>query len=181
MLTPSQLEEILAIEASLEVPFFSVTDAWDLGSLLRTRLLFSPKPVIITILAPSPFPNARLLFHTVTPRHAGSVPDKVTGPDNDVWVARKTKTVLRFGVSSYYMGVKFGSMSASGMDESAFATKYGLHEQEASQYAIHGGAVPVRVKGVEGVVAVVVVSGLKQEEDHAVVVEVMQEWIKTLE
>jgi uncharacterized protein (UPF0303 family) len=29
--------------------------------------------------------------------------------------------------------------------------------------------VPLRVNGVEGVVAVVVVSGLKQEEDHMVV------------
>jgi len=95
-------------------------------------------------------------------------------PDNDVWVQRKTRTVLRFGVSSFYMGAKFG------MDEPAFAAKYGLAAEEASRYAIHGGAVPIRVKGVDGVVAVVVVSGLKQEEDHGVVVEVLQEFLRGL-
>jgi uncharacterized protein (UPF0303 family) len=45
----------------------------------------------------------------------------------------------------------------------------------AGDYAIHGGGVPIRVTGVEGVVAVVVVSGLKQDEDHAVIVEVIRE------
>jgi len=66
------------------------------------------------------------------------------------------------------MSCKFGK------DEKAFAEKFGLGER-AGEYAIHGGGVPVRVKGVEGVVAVVVVSGLKQELDHAVVVEVIKE------
>ena len=36
--------------------------------------------------------------------------------------------------------------------------------ESAGDYAIHGGGVPVRVKGVEGVVAVIVVSGLAQHE-----------------
>jgi uncharacterized protein (UPF0303 family) len=46
-----------------------------------------------------------------------------------------------------------------------------------SQYAIYGGAVPSRVRGIEGIVAVVVVSGLKQSgrEDHGVIVEVIKE------
>ena len=53
--------------------------------------------------------------------------------------------------------------------------------EKAGQYAIHGGGVPIRVRGVEGVVGVVVVSGLKQHEDHAVVVEGMLKIIKQLE
>lgn len=63
--------------------------------------------------------------------------------------------------------------------EPGFALTYGLGNQ-ASEYAIHGGGVPVRVEGVEGVVAVVVVSGLKQEEDHMVVVEGMEACIKEM-
>ena len=47
--------------------------------------------------------------------------------------------------------------------------------ERAGDYAIHGGGWPVRVKGVEGVVGVIVVSGLKQEEDHQVIVEVLGE------
>ena len=58
-------------------------------------------------------------------------------------------------------------------NEDYFAKKYMLGEN-AGTYAIHGGGVPVRVKGVEGVIAVVVVSGLKQEEDHMIVVEGLQ-------
>lgn len=61
-------------------------------------------------------------------------------------------------------------------DEAAFKAKYALGET-AGDYAIHGGGWPVRVKGVEGVVAVIVVSGLKQEEDHGIIVEVLGNWI----
>ena len=57
---------------------------------------------------------------------------------------------MRWNCSSYYMHAKFGG------DEHAFAAKFALGTQ-AGYYAINGGGVPVRVKGVEGVVAVVVV------------------------
>ena len=60
--------------------------------------------------------------------------------------------------------------------EAAFANKYALGAT-TGEYAIHGGGVPVRVKGVEGVVGVIVVSGLKQEEDHMVVIEALEEFI----
>ena len=64
-------------------------------------------------------------------------------------------------------------------DEGAFAAKYGLGKK-ASDYAIHGGAVPIFVKGVEGLVAVVVVSGLKQDQDHQVVVECILQYLGTV-
>ena len=72
------------------------------------------------------------------------------------------------------MHVKFSG------DEKAFAAKYGIGPEEASGYAIHGGAVPIRVKGVEVIVACIVVSGLKQHEDHGVVVEVLQDYLSSL-
>ena len=59
-----------------------------------------------------------------------------------------------------------------GGDEEAFKAKLGLGET-AGQYAIHGGGVPVFIKGCDGMVAVVVVSGLKQWDDHQVVIEEM--------
>jgi uncharacterized protein (UPF0303 family) len=65
-------------------------------------------------------------------------------------------------------------------DEMLFAHKYGLSPETASHYAIHGGAVPLRVHGVEFPVAAVIVSGLSQAEDHGVVVEVLQEWLSSL-
>ena len=60
-------------------------------------------------------------------------------------------------------------------NEECFAAKFGISNEKAADYAIHGGAIPIRVKGVEGIVAVVVVSGLKQDEDHGVIVEVIKE------
>lgn len=92
-----------------------------------------------------------------------------TAPDNEVWVQRKRSTVLRFGTSTWFMHCKFAG------DEEAFRLKYGMSPDKAGEYAIHGGGVPIRVKGVEGVVAVVVVSGLKQHEDHGVIFDVVRE------
>ena len=152
---------ISAQDASLQFPHFTSDDAWALGSLLRSRLLaFTPATEINIALA-----NSQLLFHGVT--HPGGVT-----PDNDVWVSRKRATVLRFGQSTWFMHNKF-----QGGDERAFAAKYVLGEK-AGQYAIHGGGWPVRVKGVEGVVAVVVVSGLKQEQDHQIIVQTVQDYLE---
>ncbi|KAF7898723.1 hypothetical protein EAF00_005169 [Botryotinia globosa] len=154
---PKDLESIARIDSSLIFEHFTTSDAWVLGSALRERLLPHPTPVVISI----SLSNAnQVLFHCCT--HSGTM------PDNDSWVSRKRKTVLRWGVSTWYMWCKFEG------DESAFARKYGLGN-EAGDYAIHGGGVPIRVTGVEGVVACVVVSGLKQWEDHGVIVEVIRD------
>jgi uncharacterized protein (UPF0303 family) len=152
-----QLESISKIDSSLIFEHFTAADAWELGSALRNRLLPILTPVVIDISLAN---QNQILFHTCT--HSGVM------PDNDSWVARKRKTVLRWGVSTWYMHCKFDG------DEVAFKDKYGLGNS-GGEYAIHGGGVPIRVTGVEGVVAVVVVSGLKQHEDHGVIVEVIRE------
>lgn len=59
-------------------------------------------------------------------------------------------------------------------DEEKFKKLFSLGEK-AGDYAIHGGGVPIRVAGVEGLVGAVVVSGLTQEDDHQVVVEGLME------
>ncbi|KAJ3768248.1 hypothetical protein FB446DRAFT_288758 [Lentinula raphanica] len=159
--SPSRdLNTITKVEKSLIFPSFTADTAWEIGNELRDRLLNFPDPVVINITLAN---NNQLLFHTVT--RSG------TQPDNDSWVARKRATVLRWGCSTWFMHNKF-----SGGDEAAFAAKYMLGES-AGQYAIHGGGFPVRVKGVEGVVGVIVVSGLKQDQDHQVIVETIQAYL----
>ena len=64
-------------------------------------------------------------------------------------------------------------------DEVQFASKFALGTK-AGEYAIHGGGWPVRVQGVEGIVAVIVVSGLKQEQDHGIIVQIVQEFLEEL-
>ena len=154
---PRDLESISRIDASLVFEHFTTSDAWELGSSLRSRLLPIPTPVVINISLAN---QKQTIFHSVT--HSGVM------PDNELWVERKRNTVLRWGCSTWFMACKFGG------DEVAFREKYGLGNS-AGNYAIHGGGVPIRVTGVEGVVAVVVVSGLKQDEDHAVIVEVIKD------
>jgi uncharacterized protein (UPF0303 family) len=100
-------------------------------------------------------------------------------------VRRKRNTVLRWGVSSWAMRQKNVSALAAGATadevEAAFVKKFALASANggavADDYAIHGGGYPIRVRGVEGIVAVVVVSGLKQEDDHQVVAETIRDVI----
>lgn len=89
-------------------------------------------------------------------------------PNDAAWVARKRAAALRFGSSSWRLGRKFAG------SQEWFAAELG--PETAASLGNRGGAVPIRVAGVEGVVAVVVVSGLvMQHEDHGVIVEVIRD------
>ncbi|KAF1932794.1 uncharacterized protein M421DRAFT_249298 [Didymella exigua CBS 183.55] len=151
---PRGIDDIAAQERASTLPYWNATVAFQLGCALRTRLLAFDAPAVVHISTLSTPPH--VLFHCVT--HAG------TALDNDFWVARKRNTVIRWQASTWRLHNKFGG------DEDLFRAKFGLGAS-AGEYAIHGGGVPVFVSGVEGPVAVVVVSGLKQWDDHQVVVE----------
>lgn len=156
------LEEIQLIDDSLTFPAFTSQTAWTLGSALRTKLVAFQKPTVVDITLAH---GNHCLFHCTT--HSG------TTPDNDEWVKRKRNTVLRWGSSTWFMHNKFAG------DEPAFAAKFSLGSN-AGQYAIHGGGWPVKVRGVEGIVAVVVVSGLRQEQDHGIIVQTVGEMLEEL-
>lgn len=48
---------------------------------------------------------------------------------------------------------------------------------DEKDYATHGGGFPLRVKGTEGIVAIVVVSGLRQDLDHMIIYESIKEFL----
>jgi uncharacterized protein (UPF0303 family) len=54
-----------------------------------------------------------------------------------------------------------------------FAERYSV---DPAEFAAHGGAFPVRVRGV-GLVGTVAVSGLPQEEDHRLVVTILERFL----
>ncbi|KAF4201646.1 hypothetical protein CNMCM8927_001289 [Aspergillus lentulus] len=144
---PTDLDEIANAQGILELRRFTSDDAWAIGCELRSRLRHHSKGAAIGIFGPY-FTTAaapQVLFHATT---KPGVP-----PDNDTWIARKVRTVLRFGVSTWEMHWRFAG------DEDAFRAKNGFGDQEAGQYAIWGGGVPIKVQGVEGIVAVVAISG----------------------
>ncbi|RHZ63365.1 hypothetical protein CDV55_107033 [Aspergillus turcosus] len=177
--TSTDVRDLAAQESSSSVifPTFTSSTAWTLGLALRDRILSLPpdqrKPALISIsLTGGSEPH--VIFQCAT--------EPGTVADNEVWVRRKRNVVLRWGVSSWLMRQKMlasTGLSASEVEE-AFVKKFALKSSSgggADDYAIHGGAFPVRVRSVDGVVGVIVVSGLKQEHDHQVVVEVVRDYI----
>jgi uncharacterized protein (UPF0303 family) len=90
-----------------------------------------------------------------------------TSIDNGEWVKRKNRVVQRFGHSSFFIGT---SLKNAGQ---TIEEKYLLPE---SEYAAHGGAFPIIIKGV-GVVGTITVSGLPQQEDHELVVSALKQFL----
>ncbi|EAW11309.1 DUF967 domain protein [Aspergillus clavatus NRRL 1] len=177
--TSTDVRELTVQESSAAVlfPTFTASTAWSLGLALRTRIRSLPadqrKPALISITL-SGGSEPHVVFQSAT--------EPGTVADNEVWVRRKRNTVLRWGVSSWLMRQKMlASAAPSAADvEQAFVRKFALQSSgggAADDYAIHGGGFPVRVRGVDGVVGVIVVSGLKQEHDHQVIVEVVHNYI----
>lgn len=85
--------------------------------------------------------------------------------DSENWLRRKNNTVVRLQHSSYYIG---RSLASKGQKEMEQAYKVSM-----TDFACHGGGFPLLIKNV-GCVGAVVVSGLKQDQDHALVVKSIQ-------
>ncbi|MGY5883626.1 heme-degrading domain-containing protein [Modestobacter lacusdianchii] len=145
------LAELAAQEEELQLRSFTNDDAWTLGSALVARARAARLPVAIEVSR-----HSHQLFHAA-----------LTGatPDNDTWIARKAATVHRFGHSSLYVGQRSREAGTT------FEEQFGL---DPEGYVAHGGGFPVLVRDV-GPVGVVVVSGLPQVEDHAMVVTALRE------
>ncbi len=126
-------------------------DAWALGCRLVELARERGLPVTVDVRR-----HGHVLFHASRPG---------TTPDNDTWVERKSRVVDRFGAPSYLVGLRARRKGV------AFAEDTGLDVQ---QYAAHGGSFPLTVRDV-GIVGTVTVSGLPQADDHALVVEVLEE------
>jgi uncharacterized protein (UPF0303 family) len=149
--TEPSLEELAAEEAELQLPGFTEDDAWALGSALVATARAVGAPVAVDVTR-----HGHQLFHAALP---GS------SPDNDRWIERKARVVDRFGHSSLYVRLL---CEREGM---TLEEKFLLDPRE---YAAHGGAFPLLVRGV-GPVGTVVVSGLPQLEDHRMVVAALRE------
>jgi uncharacterized protein (UPF0303 family) len=93
-----------------------------------------------------------------------------TCADNDQWALRKGRVAERFGHSSFLVGSRLRK-AGLGLEEKYFVSPL--------EYSAHGGAVPVVVEGT-GQVGTVTVSGLPQEEDHALAVECIEAFIGDL-
>lgn len=62
--------------------------------------------------------------------------------------------------------------------EERFSTWAYLSDEESTLYSLDGGGVPIRVEGVEGIVGVVVVTGIVYDwQNHMVIIETIQDFL----
>jgi uncharacterized protein (UPF0303 family) len=144
-----ELIELNRQEEEIQFHCFSNKTALEVGLLLVEEAKNIGKSITVDISR-----NGQCLFH-----HAM----EGTTIDNAEWIRRKNNVVTRFGHSSYHVGTQLRSQGKT-MEE-----KYGI---SSSEYAAHGGAFPLIIKGV-GPVGTITVSGLPQKEDHELVVRTL--------
>ena len=140
------IDTLIAEDSRLILPQFTEDTALSRGTILVGFARAGRLPVVINIRTAD-----RTLFHAALPGSA---------PLNDAWARRKSNVALMFQKSSLRVGLelleKGSSLAINGLPQ--------------SDYADHGGAVPIRVAGA-GMVAVATVSGLPSRDDHALVVK----------
>jgi uncharacterized protein (UPF0303 family) len=149
----SDLSILTQQEKQLQFPAFNADTAWQLGNLLRSKLLAVPAAGTIEIEL-----NHQLLFACATP---GATPGQAD------WIRRKRNTVRRFARSTYAVGRTLER------DGETLQARHGLALHD---YAAHGGGFPIFVKDT-GMVGTVVLSGLPQRDDHSLVVAAIAELI----
>ena len=147
------LEKIKKQEEKLIFKNFSNEDALEIGLLIIEAAKKIKKPVAINILK-----NGQTVFHYAMDG---------TSPDQDEWIKRKSNVVLRHHHSSYYMRL---------YNEFKNRSYFEFYSVSPYEYAIHGGAFPITTEG-SGVIGVITVSGLAQEEDHDMIVEAITKFL----
>ena len=147
------LKQLEQEERELQFDRFSNEDAIAIGLSLYETAKKNNLPVTIDVRR-----SGHQLFHLSMPG---------TSPDNDQWVARKVKLVNRMGMSSFRVGTLLRSQNTTLEDR---------FELSHYEYAAHGGCFPVILKD-PGAVGTVTISGLAQEDDHAMVVNALRAYL----
>jgi uncharacterized protein (UPF0303 family) len=136
--------------AALERTSFTLEDALRLGLHATELARASGLPIIIEV-----HHGDRVAFKAALP---GSV------PDSDHWIARKANVVRRWQKSTLEMRV------SAEEGDTTFNENWLVPETE---YAAHGGGIPINVRGV-GMVGGFYASGMPQLEDHDFLVSALR-------
>ena len=136
-------------EHLLHFASFSAETAWTVGSALRAEALARKAGMTFEIQI-----AGRTLFACST---EGAAPGQAD------WIRRKRNVVMRFGRSSYAVGLQLQ------LEGKTIEERHGL---TLTDYAMHGGGVPILLEGT-GLVGSVVSSGLDPRTDHGLVVKAM--------
>lgn len=154
MVTPT-IEMLEAQQARLHLRRFDYAMAWTLGARIQAAAAARDLPVAIEISH-----GEAVVFFALMP---GAT------PDNSDWTRRKRAVALRFHQSSLYMRLLCEQKNWR------FPERFRLSDTD---YAASGGGVPITVSGV-GIVGAAAVSGLPDVDDHALIVDALEEIQKT--
>lgn len=150
----ASLDTLQRQEQLLQFDRFSNDDAYDLGVKLIEMARAKKKSISVEIAR-----DGQVLF-----AHGMNG----TTRDNNEWIRRKSNLVKRTGHSSYYIHTE---VRKRGGDIDA------MPDFPVRDYAAHGGSFPLVIKGT-GLVGTITVSGLPGEEDHAMVVAALKDYLK---
>ena len=147
------IADLKSKEEILNLSIFEIADGIELGKVALELGISRNLPIAIEVRI-----GDWTVFHASLP---GS------SPENDWWMSRKARVVMKTGNSSLYERVL---AEETGVD---WIAQHGVSEEE---YAIHGGGLPINVKG-KGLVGVLLISGLPQVQDHLLGVEILTEFL----
>jgi uncharacterized protein (UPF0303 family) len=144
------LDTLTQQEKELQFTAFNSDTALALGLKLVELAKAGSKIITINITI-----NGKVLFH-----HAM----QGASADQAEWIRRKNNVVARFGRCSFYVGIDHKQRGVVFDD---------IKHLDPKDYAPYGGAFPITLKDT-GIIGTVTVSGLRQAEDHALVVEALR-------
>lgn len=145
MAIAEDIQKIIAQEQGLVFPEFDEHVAFVLATIVRQRAAAENLPIACGIRLWD-----RPMVYFAMPGATG---------DNEHWVRRKSNVVQRMLKASYRAKLEFN-------EEKSFPPHRNLPIED---FALSGGAFPIRVKGA-GVIGAAAVSGLHERDDHEVVV-----------
>jgi len=143
---------LLEEEAVLKLPSLTNTDALEIGEIAATLGKQRKLPIAIEVRI-----GEWIVFHASL---------EGSKPENDWWIARKSRVVMLKQHSTIY--------------ERVLAEERGIDWHKENNvvdetHAIHGGAVPLITPA--GFAGILIISGLPQVDDHLFAVEVLTEFL----
>ncbi|KAG9051082.1 hypothetical protein FS837_012590 [Tulasnella sp. UAMH 9824] len=153
----SLVDTIAEQEESLRFPYFSADVAWEIGSAVRERFMnarsqgrFQKQGCVIHI--------STCTGQTLFSAAAGE--ESAIGPVNWKYIEGKKEVARNWNHSSFYVG-RHALLKGWPKEEYAF-----------------GGGFPIWIKGSPSApLAIIVVSGLAEEDDHQLIVDTLSDYI----
>jgi uncharacterized protein (UPF0303 family) len=145
--------QLLNEEQMLTLSSLDLAGAIEIGEIAKSLGMVRNLPIAVEVRI-----GDWIIYHVSLP---GST------PENDQWISRKARTVMLKHHSTMYERV---SAEERGVD---WHKENNLLDET---HAIHGGGLPLITKD-DGLVGVLLISGLPQVEDHLLGVEVLTEFL----